>query len=117
MHGTVSGYSKEMKRRYILILIVAILIILDYIILRNATLGYGKDLEGTIHSPDEVYRASIKTLFLGIPFLSIVIASIISLFTFKSKRYSERVLQTSLYALVGFYLIFMILGIRNLILW
>ena len=106
-----------MKRRYILIIVAVILLILDYIILQNATLGYGKSLDGTISSPEEVYKASIQSLFLGFPFASIVIGSIFSLFTFKGKRYSERVLITSLYVLIVFYSIMLIIGIRNLILW
>jgi len=106
-----------MKKRYMLIAIAFILFISDLIILENASLGEGVDLAGRVSSVEESENAGFRTLYLGFPFISIIIGSIVALFLSKNKKYNDRFIDSSLICLISLYGIMMILGIRNLILW
>ena len=101
----------------LLILIVFILLIIDFILIKNASFGTAVDLEGQIKSPKDVENAGIDSIIFGIPFLSICLGSIISLFLPKQKSYKVRLLISSLILILISYFAFMIIGIRNLILW
>ena len=108
---------KSLGLRNQLIAIVIVLLIIDFIVSKNVSVGYVEDLEGHIHSPHEFKNESLKSLFFGIPFISFILGISLSLFLPKKKSYNKGFLNSSLIILIVCYLILLILGIRNLILW
>lgn len=101
----------------LLILLIFILLIIDFIIIKNASFGNGVDLEGQIRSPKDVENDAIRSITYGIPFLSVLLGSIISLFLPKQTSYKVKLLVSSLILILISYFAFLIIGIRNLILW
>jgi len=108
---------KRLGLRNQLITIVIVLLIINFIVTKNISLGYVEDLEGHIQSPHEVKNAGFNALFLGIPFISFLLGISLSIFLPKNKSYNKGLLNSSLIILIVCYLIVLILGIRNLILW
>ena len=101
----------------LLILIVFILLIIDIILIKNASFGSSVDLEGQMKSPKDVENAGFVSIIFGITLLSICLGSIISLFLPNQKSYKVRLLISSLILILISYFAFLIIGIRNLILW
>ena len=112
-----SAWIKKPSWQNKMIILSITLLIVDLILVMNASFGYVQDLSGQIKQPDEVRYAGIRSLFIGIPFFSILFGSILGLFVWKKKKYKERFINSSLLMLIIFYFLLLILGIRNLILW
>jgi len=111
------SWIKELGKRNILVSVVIILLIIDFLLVKNVTLGQVKDLTGQIKTVPEVEKSALKTLFFGIPFISVLIGSIVGIFLSKEKSYNFRFIKSSLITLIVLYSIIMIVGIRNIILW
>lgn len=101
-------------KKYISVSIVIILLIINFLLIKNASFGQVKDLEGQIRTVREVEIAALKTLFIGMPLISLFLGSILSLFRSKQKR---NIIYCSMIILIVFYSCILILGVRNIILW
>ncbi|MDD3686929.1 MAG: hypothetical protein PHE56_09210 [Bacteroidales bacterium] len=108
---------KNLERNKKLIILAILLLISNLILMFFVNIGDGKNLAGQIKSSTEVRNAGLRTLFFGLPLFSIILGSIISIFLPKKKTYNQRFINSGLIILIGFYLIMLILEIRNMILW
>ena len=111
------NWFKSLDRNGLLIILVVIALIVNLFLMNFLNYNYGQDLEGQIKSPDEVKIAGIRSILFGFPLFSIILGSILGLFLSKKKTYKERFINSSLFILLCLYSIFLIFGIRNIILW
>jgi len=101
--------------KYKLIPYVVLLLFLDYYLETKVQLGYGKDIYGKIVSPEEGRLAGIRSLFLNFPLISLILATIVSIFPIKQLSVKEKLLKSFLIILMSIYIIMLILEVLVLI--
>lgn len=100
-----------------MILLTFLLLIINLILINYVSFGYVEDLFGEIKTPEESLNSGFRTLLLGIPIFSIIISSIVSIFLSKKRSYNKKFINSFLIILALLYSIFLVLLVRNLIIW
>jgi hypothetical protein len=108
---------KNISFRNKMIALTFLLLIINLILINYVSFGYVEDLFGEIKTPEESLNSGFRTLLLGIPIFSIIISSIVSIFISKKRSYNKRLIHSFLILLIIFYSIFLVLFVRNLIIW
>ena len=97
------------------IIYIVILTIVNYTISTMVDSSGARHLTGEGVSPNEYKEASIKTMLWGVPIIGLILALIINIIPYKKFNYKQRYLRTALLTILTIHGVFLLLGIRRLL--
>ena len=108
--------TKDLKsliksKRIKVIIFIILCMVINLILMPFAPSGESSHLNGTIATPDEVVNATIKTIFIGFPFLGFILGAIAGLLPYKQLPYSKKYLNFSLVIILVLEIVMLILSI------